>query len=84
MAGMYLKGLTVVVAPLIAICQQQVEYLNTCYVESLGRNVIAEHVRGGKVDWFTRVRRAEKGQLDFVYISPELVISKGFQHYLLN
>jgi ATP-dependent DNA helicase RecQ len=75
--ALYLPGLTVVISPLIALMQDQ--------VEALKRNGIAAAFLNSSQDWQEQAaveRQCAEGRLKLLYVSPEKLLSDHFQYLL--
>lgn len=72
-AGLALKGLTVVVEPLLALIYNQVRELQY-------RNIPADYIDSTrtKTEVEKILRNAQKGKLDFLYVTPERLQNKAF------
>ena len=66
-------GVGVVISPLIALMQDQVEGLRQAGVQAAALHSALEEGEAAEV-W----RRLEQGQLDLLYVSPERLFSPGF------
>jgi ATP-dependent DNA helicase RecQ len=72
-----LPGITIVVSPLIALMQDQ--------VEALKRNGIAAAFLNSSQDWQEQSvieRQCMNGQLKLLYVSPEKLLSESFQYLI--
>jgi len=74
-----LPGTTLVVSPLIALMQDQVEALERCGVPAtyLASTLDAEEHRA-------RLRGVARGEFDLVYVAPERLALAGFRSLLAN
>jgi len=74
-----LRGTTLVVSPLIALMQDQVEALGRCDIPAtyLASTLDAETHR-------TRMRAVARGEFDLVYAAPERLALPGFQSLLAD
>lgn len=75
--ALYLPGLTVVISPLIALMQDQ--------VEALKRNGIEAAFLNSSQDWQQQAlveKACTEGRLKLLYVSPEKLRSDQFQYFL--
>ena len=75
--AIYLPGVTVVISPLIALMQDQ--------VEALKRNGVAAAYLNSSQDWQEQAaveRLCASGKLKLLYVSPEKLLSDNFQYLL--
>ena len=75
--AIYLPGVTVVISPLIALMQDQ--------VEALKRNGVAAAFLNSSQDWQEQAaieRLCASGKLKLLYVSPEKLLSDNFQFLL--
>lgn len=73
------KGVTIVISPLISLMQDQVQHLKE-------RNISAAMIssRGSTEEKHAAIRELTSGQLDLVYLSPEMVNSSNMIQRVLS
>ncbi len=71
--ALHLSGVGVVVSPLIALMQDQVEALKTCGVRAAFYNSTLDEGEARRV-----LGRLHQGALDLIYVAPERLMSPGF------
>ncbi len=67
------SGVAVVVSPLIALMQNQVEALGQLGVRAAALNSARSFAEAGTIE-----RRMRAGELDLVYVAPERLVTPGF------
>lgn len=77
--GMIKEGLTLVISPLIALMQDQVEQLAARDIRAL-----ALHSGMSWQEVLLSMENALQGHYKFLYVSPERLISDSFREYLPN
>ncbi len=78
-AGLARQGLSIVITPLIALMKDQVENL-----QAKGIKAAAIFTGMDKDEIQTTLQQALDNQLNFLYLSPERLLSISFQGYLKN
>ncbi|MFW5702745.1 MAG: RecQ family ATP-dependent DNA helicase [Candidatus Dojkabacteria bacterium] len=78
-AGLYLGGTTIVISPLIALMQDQVDSLKK-------KGIAAEFLNSSQTKSKRKVviSKLEKMELDFFYIAPETLANKSLKKVLKN
>ena len=73
------RGVTIVISPLISLMQDQVQHLRD-------RNINAAMIssRGTTEEKHAAIRELTSGQLDLVYLSPEMVNSSNMIQRVLS
>lgn len=72
--GMYFKGMTIVISPLIALMKDQVENLQK---RNISATYINSSLSNGEVD--RRLQGAMDGKYKFLYLAPERINSQLFE-----